>query len=144
MLSYISADQVQTIIRLSETAAATSDRLLDRMYQADVRPAGEAEQQAHSAPGEAEEMVDLAPLGASTMAAPLERLQRVIGDLPPEGRRELHAIMLVGHGDYAAREWEAALTQAEALQTEADAIALAENSDLGPCLAKGLYLLKLT
>ncbi len=67
----------------------------------------------------------------------------MIAELAPEARRELSAIAMVGRGDYAAREWDAALTAAEAQAREDEALVLAEDADLGPQLSKGLYQLKL-
>jgi hypothetical protein len=143
MLTHISVDDVRSFIRMSETAADRADRLTDRMYKADLFPSDETEQQAHPARREATELEDLSALGATTMAEPLERLERTLAHLSPEARRELHAVALIGRGDYAAREWDDALTAAESRQTEGEPRELAEDPEFGRHLAKGLYLLKL-
>lgn len=143
MLTYISADEVRSIIRLAEQAAARGDSLIDRAVQTDLRGPGANAEKTHATPRGGTEIEDLAPLGASTMAAPLRHLRTVIAEMAPEARRELSAIAMIGRGDYAGREWDAALTAAEAQARDDDALALAEDADLGAGLAKGLYQLKL-
>ena len=143
MLTYTSVEEVRAIIAGSEAAAERGDRLVDRMYQADLLPAGEKQHTVHPARRDEAEFDDLAPLGASTMAEPLRRLQGTLERMSAEARREVQAIGMIGAGEFAAREWDAALTAAESRQTEDEPRAMAENPDLAPCLAKGLYLLKL-
>ncbi len=132
MLTYTTVEDVRALIALSEAAAARADRLVDRVSGTDLQ-----------ASAEAPELDGLAPLGATTMAAPLQALETRLAGLSPEARRELRAIGLVGAGEFAARQWDEALLAAESRQTESEAGAMAENADLAPQLAKGLYLLKL-
>ncbi len=141
MLTHISLEDVRAILRQSEAAAARGDRLVDRMYKTDLSPAGD---KVNPTPRDEPELDDLAPLGASTMAAPLLRLQSSLEAMSVEARREVQAIALIGAGEFAAREWDAALLAVESRQTEDQPRAMAEDADLGPHLAKGLYLLKLT
>jgi hypothetical protein len=143
MLTNISAEDVRAFIRMSEAAAGQGDRLTDRMVKADLLPSGDEPQQIHPARRDEAELNDLSALGATTMADKLRRLETALADLSPEARRELHAIALVGRGEYAARQWDEALTAAEARQTEDEPRALAEDPEFAPQLAKGLYLLKL-
>ncbi len=143
MLTYTSAEEVRAIITRSEAAADQGDRLVDRMYKADLLPAGDKRHTVHPARRDEAELDDLAPLAASTMAEPLQRLQAVLEGMSAEARREVQAIAMIGAGEFAAREWDAALTAAESRQTEAEPRAMAEDPDLAPHLAKGLYLLKL-
>lgn len=140
MLTNIRVEDVRAIIRQSEAAAERGDRLVDRMYKADLLPAGDKVQPASR---NEQELDDLAPLGATTMAAPLLRLQSSLGALSAEARRELQAIALIGAGEFAAREWDTALLAAESRQTEDEPRAMTKDADLAPHLAKGLYLLKL-
>jgi hypothetical protein len=143
MLTYTSVEEVRAIIARSEAAAEQGDRLVDRMYKADLLPAGDKQHTVHPAQRDEAELADLAPLGASTMAEPLQRLQARLEGMSAEARREVQAIAMIGAGEFAAREWDAALTAAESRQTEAEPRAMAEDPDLAPHLAKGLYLLKL-
>ena len=143
MLTHISVEDVRAIIAQSEAAAERRDRLVDRMYKADLLPAGDKQNTVHPSQGDEPELNDLAPLGASTVAAPLRHLQLRLQEMTAEARREVQAIAMIGAGEFTAREWDAALTAAESRQTEAEPVAMAEDSDLAPHLAKGLYLLKL-
>ncbi len=143
MLTYISADDVRTIIAQSEAAAERGDRLVDRMVKADLLPAGDKQHPVHPAQRDEAELNDLASLGASTMAAPMQRLQFRLEEMSAEALREVQAIAMIGAGEFAAREWDDALSAAESRQTEAESRAMAEDPDLAPHLAKGLYLLKL-
>jgi hypothetical protein len=143
MLTHISVGIVRGIISQSAAAAERGDRLVDRMYKADLLPAADGQRQVHPAPRDEQELDDLAPLGATRMAAPLERLRSMLGDLSVEARREVQAIAMIGAGEFAAREWDAALLAAESRQTEAEPQAMAEDADLAPHLSKGLYVLRL-
>ncbi|MGH2884079.1 MAG: DUF3775 domain-containing protein [Solirubrobacteraceae bacterium] len=143
-LTYISTAEVRAIINLSDLAAEAADRLADRMVKADVTREAQGGQLVHRRPREDAELADLEPLRGSTMAEPLERLEAAIARLRPEARRELHAIFLIGRGEFGAREWDEALSAAEASATEGEARMLAERSGLGPQLSKGLYQLKLS
>jgi hypothetical protein len=143
MLTYTSVEEVRAIIARSEAAADQGDRLVDRMHKADLLPAGDKRHTVHPAGRDEAELDDLAPLGASTMAEPLQRLQAVLEGMSAEAWREVQAIAMIGAGEFTARAWDAALTAAESRQTEAESRAMAEDPDLAPHLAKGLYLLKL-
>ncbi len=143
MLTYISVNEIRAIIARSEAAADSGDRLINRMYKADLLPSGDKQSTVHPAQRDEAELNDLAPLGASTMAEPLKRLQAALEEMSAEARREVQAIAMIGAGEFAAREWDAALTAAESRQTDAEPRAMAEDLDLAPHLAKGLYLLKL-
>ena len=68
-----------------------------------------------------------------------ERLQH---GLPPEARHELLAVLWIGRGDFAPREWEEALDEAQGRSTDDDVDYIAERGPLHDYLAKGLYLLK--
>jgi hypothetical protein len=143
MLTYTSVNEIRALIARSEAAADQGDRLVDRMYKADLLPASDTQNTAHTRQRDETELDDLAPLGASTMAEPLKRLQAMLEEMSAEARREAQAIAMIGAGEFAAREWEAALSAAESRQTEAEPRAMAEDPNLAPHLAKGLYLLKL-
>ena len=144
MLTYIGTAQIRAIINLSDLAADAADRLADRMVKSDVTPEAQGGAMVHrNLRGDAE-LADLEPLRGTTMAEPLKRLEAAIAELSPQGRRELHAIFLIGRGEFAAREWGEALDAAESRANEAEPRMLAERSGLGPQLSKGLYQLKLS
>lgn len=81
-------------------------------------------------------------LDASVGNGPLKALKERLAALPPEARHELMAVLWIGRGDFAPREWEAALTEAQGRSTEGDVDYIAERGPLHDYLAKGLYLLK--
>lgn len=135
MLNHISPDTVREIIELAAAARARQETAMSRMQIADPN--------ADRAPGdrgaEAEEV--LYPELDNPL---LERLKARLRELAPEARQELRAIMLIGRGDFAAREWEAALGQAEGEHRASEVDRIAENVGLHDFLAKGLYELRLT
>ncbi|HSU06185.1 MAG TPA: DUF3775 domain-containing protein [Acetobacteraceae bacterium] len=144
MLTHITTDRVRTIIHLADVAADAADRLANRMVKADVSREAQGGAMVHRSPRGDAELADLEPLRGSSMSEPLQRLEAAIGALSPEARQELHAIFLVGRGEFSAREWDEALEAAAARANEAEPRMLAERSSLGPQLSKGLYQLKLS
>lgn len=144
MLTHISIGIVRGIIGQSAAAAERGVRLLDRMHKADLLPAAAGQRQVRPVERDEQELDDLAPLGATRMTAPLERLRSMLSELSAEARREVQAIAMIGAGEFTAREWDTALLAAESRQTEAEPQAMAEDADLAPHLAKGLYILRLT
>lgn len=144
MLTHITTDQVRNVIYLSDVAADMADRLTNRMVRSDAGQDSPAGQQVHRGGAMPGELSDLEPLQASTMAEAVRNLERAIADLTPEGRQELHAIYLIGRGEFTSREWEEAMEAAAARASESEPRALAEHKNLGPHLSKGLYLLKLS
>jgi hypothetical protein len=144
MLTHITTDQVRAIIDLSDIAADAADRLSNRMVKSDVSRESLGGEMVHRSLGADAELADLEPLRGSTMAEPLKHLEAALAELSPEARRELHAIFLIGRGEFGAREWDEALLAAESRSNESEPRMLAEHSGLGPQLAKGLYQLKLS
>ena len=144
MLAYITTAQVRHIIELSDVAADLADQLSNRLVRSDARLDSTGGEQVHRTGAEPGELSDLEPLRGTTMAQALLELERDIADLSAEARRELHAIFLIGRGEFSAREWEEAREAAEARANESEPRMLAERAGLGPQLSKGLYLLKLS
>lgn len=144
MLIHITTAQVRHVIELSDVAADLADQLSNRMVRSDVRLDSTGGEQVHRAGAEPGELSDLEPLRGTTMAEALRQLEQEIADLTPDARRELHAIFLIGRGEFSAREWEEALEAADGRANESEPRMLAERAGLGPQLSKGLYLLKLS
>ena len=144
MLIHITTAQVRHVIELSDVAADLADQLSNRMVRSDVRLDSPGGEQVHRAGAEPGELSDLEPLRGTTMAEALRQLEQEIADLTPDARRELHAIFLIGRGEFSAREWEEALEAADGRANESEPRMLAERAGLGPQLSKGLYLLKLS
>ena len=144
MLTNITTDQVRHIIHLSDVAADMADRLSNRMVRSDASQDSTGGEQVHRLGDTPGELSDMEPLRGTTMADALHQLEQAISDLSPAARQELHAIFLIGRGEFTAREWEEALEAAEARANESESRMLAERNSLGPQLSKGLYLLKLS
>ena len=144
MLTHITTDQVRHIIYLSDVAADMADRPTNRVVRSEAGKASPSGQQVHRGGETPGELSDLEPLRASTMAEAVQHLERAIADLTQEGRQELHAIYLIGRGEFTSREWEEAMEAAAARASESEPRMLAERQNLGPLLSKGLYLLKLS
>ncbi len=144
MLNYITTDQVRQIIHLSDVAADMADRLASRLVRSDVSQDTTGGEQVHRGGANPGELSDLEPLRGSTMADALRQLEREIANLSREARRELHAVFLIGRGEFSSREWDEALEAAGMRANESEPRMLAERSGLGPQLSKGLYLLKLS
>jgi hypothetical protein len=68
-------------------------------------------------------------------------LEDSLAALPPSARRELWALVLVGRGDYAAKDWERAMAEASRLP-DVGVSQFMEVADLHECLAKASYELE--
>lgn len=65
-------------------------------------------------------------------------LEAAVSSLSDAGRCELQAVVWIGRGDYAARQWDAAISAAR--DTAGLSVAsLADNADLHDQITKGLY-----
>ena len=73
----------------------------------------------------------------------IDALREAMGELAPEGRSELFALMRVGQGDLAAQEFHQGISEAETLGDETVTALLMEDADLHDHLMKGLYDAKL-
>lgn len=69
-------------------------------------------------------------------------LRDAIAALPPDAQHELRALVLVARGDFGAKEWERAVTQASGAP-DAPVESLTGLANLHEDLEKGLYELKL-
>lgn len=134
MLHHISADEVRAIAQLSREAREAQDRLLDKAKI--VNKAKDERELATELAG------TLASLDASLNNAALRMLKERLAALPPEARHELLAVLWIGRGDYAANQWEEALTEAQRRSDAGDVDYVAERGPLHDYLIKGLYLLK--
>jgi len=82
-------------------------------------------------------------LDASLDNRPLVELKQRIAALSDDARHELMALMWVGAGEFAAAQWDDALTRALSESSAGDGDFLAENSQLHDFLMKGLFELGL-
>ena len=70
-------------------------------------------------------------------------LREAISSLPEGARRELYALMRIGQGHLAAKQWHRGLSEAETLGDTTTTAAINEDPDLHDHITKGLYEAKL-
>ena len=133
MLKEIMVDQINDIADLSNEARNAQSRLLDKTQIMDQFDDAERVQ---------EEIGTFETLDASLNNESLTRLKQKVDALTPAARRELLAVMLIGRGDFAAGEWDKALSHTENTSNDSDTARLTEKVLLHDYLKKGLYLLK--
>ena len=66
-------------------------------------------------------------------------LRSAIEDLEPDQRSELRALMLIGQGDYGAKDWDRALTDVSNESEQASVELLMDKANLHDLLMKALY-----
>ena len=137
MLHAISADAVREIAGLGAAARRAQDRLLDKMINL-----GHQKDDADKAV--TREIEHLDTLDASLDNGPLRQLRDRVASLTPDARHELRAVMLIGRGDFAGNEWEAALTEAQGRPDGGDVARIIDQARLHDYLMKGLYALRLS
>ena len=69
-------------------------------------------------------------------------LREAIAGLTPEARQELRALVWVGQGEYAVKEWADAVADAAAGSEDIPADSFLDYPNLHECLTKGLYELR--
>lgn len=137
MLNAISVETVREIAHVAEEARQAQDLLLNKTNNLG--------HQKDDADGEVSRQLDyLDTLDASLDNEPLRRLRGRVEALEPAARRELWAVMLIGRGEFAGNEWDAAVTQAESQSGPGDIARLIDRTRLHDYLMKGLYELRLT
>lgn len=134
MLDRLPTAEANRIADLAEEAREAQNLLLNKM-QSDGQQRPDAIRE--------EAFETFAALDMSLNNPPLKRLQETVKGLPREARHELIALMLVGRGDFAPKEWEAALDQAAATPPDTETDRLVEKAELGGFLRKALYELDL-
>ncbi|WP_207482086.1 DUF3775 domain-containing protein [Arenibaculum pallidiluteum] len=133
MLSKLSLDEVKRVHDLSLEALAARDRLVNKVYQADL-----GDQPLERGSRMPTDLDNLDVLNAVD-SAEYRALKDYIEGLDSERREELKALMLIGRGDHAPAEWDEALAAARTIPQAGDADYLAEKASLSQYLMKGLY-----
>lgn len=137
MLTTLNVNQARFIALLARTARMQRDAVLGNVAEADlgaVTP-GRGE---HNPAAE----LGLEPLPAEAMQP--AALREAIASLTIPARNELYALMRIGQGHLAARNWHRGLSEAEALGETTITAAIIDDPDLHDHLAKALYEAKLT
>lgn len=136
MLKTLSVDQARFIALLARTARAQRDLLIGHVRERDL---------GGTFPGRGEHN-PTAELGFEPVPAGAPQttdLREAVESLPEAARRELYALMRIGQGDLAARNWHRGLTEAAALGVGPVTASIVENPDLHEHISKGLYQTKL-
>lgn len=137
MLQEMNVDQVRFVALLARTAREQRDAFLGHVAEAALggtRP-GRGE---HNPTAE----LGFEPLPAGDLQA--GALREAIASLSEPACQELYALMRIGQGHLAAKQWHRGLVEAKALGRDAVTAALADDADLHDHLTKGLYEIKLS
>ncbi len=136
MLEKLTQRQAHRIADLARRARDARDVLVHGIAE-------ETLDEGHPAKGERDRTgtggFEILPAGHRSVRA----LRRAINDLRPEARSELFAVMRIGQGEEAPRDWATAVTEAAALGDESVSGILADDIDLSNHVNKGLYELGL-
>jgi hypothetical protein len=136
MLKDLHVDQARFIALLANTARAQRDALFGNVAEKDLDglTSGRGEHNPTAELG-----IEALPAGSQPAAA----LREAISSLPEPARRELYALMRIGQGHLAAKNWDRGLSEAEMLGDNAITAAIIDDPDLHDHVAKGLYEAKL-
>ena len=136
MLEKLTVSQTRQIIILADEARTARDALLHGVAAADIS-------EPVAARGERNGVDSDTFGGLPEDDRSVQALHRAIEALWPSTRHELFALMRIGQGDFAAGDWDRALSEAAALGDESVKGILNDDIDLASHLGKGLYALSL-
>jgi hypothetical protein len=135
MLETLTADQARQIAALAQAARRARDWSLSPLAE---RELGEPEPaRGEHNPAGAVGLEPLPPTHPARLA-----LERAIAALQPSALSELRALVWLGRGEYAAKDWAEAVAAAS-IAPEAAIEGIVEEPDLHDLLIKGLYELAL-
>lgn len=133
MLNTIRVDEVRRVAELAGRAAADRRDFLTGLRRVDL--GGQEKERGSRHPTDLDTL-DILPAGAS---AALDDLRRLLDGLTAEQRIELRAVVLIGRGDFAGNQWDAARTEAARPPDATDVADIVEKLRLHDDLMKGLY-----
>jgi hypothetical protein len=136
MLETITVEDAKYVAELAMVARQARDRILDKIRDEDLGEPKPARGEHNPA-----RALGLDPLPQDHPAR--LALRDAITTLPWAARSELGALLSIGQGNYAARDWEKALAAASAVEDEVMIGILLDEVDLHEYLMKGLYELGL-
>ena len=132
MLEKIKVVEVKHIAEMAKAARDARDQMLDKVRDEDLGELKPARGEHNPAGGLG---LDPLPPDHPVRAA----LREAVMALPASGRSELRALLSIGQGDYAAKDWAKAVTAAATAPDDATAAMLLEEADLHQYLMKALY-----
>lgn len=132
MLKDLNVDQARFIALLAKAARTQRDALLGNVPESDLTDVTAAR-------GEHNPTADLGldPLPAASPQT--AALRQAVTSLSSEARNELHTLMRIGQGDFAANKWHHGLVEASTLGDQTVTAALLEDADLHDHVMKALY-----
>ncbi len=135
MLEQLTVDQAKHVAALAQAARRARDWSLSPLPE---RELGEpAPARGEHNPGSAVGLESLPPGHSAGLA-----LRQAIAGLPEAALPELRALIWLGRGEYAAKDWAKAVTAAS-MAPESAIDAIIEEPDLHDLVMKGLYTLAL-
>lgn len=136
MFERITIKQVRQVADLAKEARTARDRALLELPERDLGEPTPARGEHNPAAA-----VGLDPLPADHPAR--VALRDAVGALSDEALSELLALAWVGRGEYGFKDWQRALSAADAVLPATKSDLVTEQVDLHELLTKGLYELKL-
>ena len=133
MLKDLTVDQARFVALLANAARAQRDELLGNVAEDDLA------KELNPARGEHNPTAALGVEPFRPSASQAVALREAIATLSPMARSELYALVRIGQGDLAAKQWHRGLSEASLLGDETIAAALVEDPDLHDHIMKGLY-----
>jgi len=132
MLEKINVAEVKHIAEMAKAAREARDQMLDKVRDEDLGEPKPARGEHNPAGGLG---LDPLPQDHPVRAA----LRDAITALSSSARSELRALVSVGQGDYAAKDWERAVADASTARDDVTIDTLIDEADLHQYLMKGLY-----
>lgn len=137
MLEKINVAEVKHIAEMAKAAREARDQMLDKIRAEDLDEPKPAKGEHAPAGG-----LGLDPLPPDHPVR--NALLVAVSSLSASARRELQALLSIGQGDYAAKDWEQALADAASTSDEDTIGILMEEADLHDYLMKALHELRLS
>jgi hypothetical protein len=136
MLTKITVAEVKHVAEMAKAAREARDQILDKIRDQDLGEPTPAKGE-HNPAGLLG--LDPLPLDHPVRAA----LRDSVTALTASARRELRALLSIGRGDYAAKDWEQAVADATTIRDDVTIAMLLEEADLHQYLMKALYELRI-
>lgn len=134
MFSRIEVDQVRRIADLARQAADAHRRLVGGLR--DIELGEQPDERGDRNPSDLD---SLSLLGQTAERREFDALRDAIAELSPEQRQELKAATLIGRGEFAAGQWDEAMSAAAAIPASSDVDYVSERLNLHDELTKALF-----
>jgi hypothetical protein len=132
MLTELRNDQAQFIALLAKTARVQRDKLLGNVAEEDLN-------EIEPSRGEHNPTAALGFDPLDSGSEQIKSLRAAIDELTPTARAELYALMRIGQGHLATRDWARGYSDAALLEQSTITAMLLDDADLHDHLIKGLY-----